>query len=150
MADFRGDTPKITWDGNTLTFPSAPERPRDYSQPEMGSERKRFPSGALDSWRTGLLYVVEMEVRHIPLTDENQFGFTATGWQGATGWRAFLEHAWDGNSFDLFPDKDSATSETCRLIEPSENRRYELEDTTGLKRIGLKVYSTAGNAFDWY
>lgn len=152
MADFRSKVPKLDWGpskGNTLVFPSPPDNPRDYPEMEEGSERLRIPSGAMDAWITGTLYVVEFEVRHIPLTDTNEFGYTATGWQGSTGWRAFLESAWDVEEFDLYPDKDAATVEACQLLAP-ERGQYELEQTTGQKRLTFRAFSTGGNAFDWY
>lgn len=152
MADFREDIPKIEWgasNGNTLIFPGPPDVPRDYSEPDEGSERERITSGAMDAWITATLYVVELEVRHIPLTDSDVFGFTATGWQGSTGWRAFLESAWDAEDFLIYPDKDGATDKTCRLLKP-ERGNYDHENETGMKRLRMRAYATDGTAFDWY
>lgn len=153
MADFRYDVPKIVWGdalGNTIIFPGPPDFPKDFPIRQEGSELTQFPSGVVDAWSTGRLYVVQFEVRHIPLTDTNTFGYTATGWQEADGWAAFLDWAWDAGEFDLYPDKDAATSKTCILRRP-ERGEYDHEGTTGLKRLAPFVAQSAdGTAFNWY
>ena len=55
----------------------------------------------------------------------------ATGWDGTTGWRAFLEWAREGNVFRFYPDKNTlGTFVDCYLIEPMFDGGSLLDDFT--------------------
>jgi len=153
VSDFRFNVPKIVWGdalGNTIIFPGPPDTPQDYPEPYDSSEIHRFPSGMVDAWDGGTIYLVEFTVRHVPLTNLTAFGYTATGWQEANGWAAFLAWAWDAGVFDLYPDKDAATKKSCILLKP-RSAQYGHEKNTGLKQIPRFVAkSDDDTAFNWY
>lgn len=151
MSDFRFKVPKIVWGdalGNTIIFPTIPDAPKDFRMREEGSELTRFPSGVVDAWNTGTIYVVKFTVRHIPLTDLTAFGYTATGWQESDGWAAFLDWAWDAGTFELYPDKDAATKKDCTIRAPRNSSEYGHESSTGLKSLDFEAEATS--AFNWY
>lgn len=149
MASVRGKFPKIVWNGNTILFGVPLDQAVAFSRPSPGSERARAASGVRDAWLTGIDQILRGAVRWIPGEDETcPYGHTATGWDGATGWRAFLEYAWEGNAFAFYPDKDVGTNYVMYLNKPDEEpptleespyRRldvFELEDADGTVIVG--------------
>jgi hypothetical protein len=74
----------------------------------------------------------------------------ATGWDGATGWREFLEWARAGNVVRFISDKDTpGTYIECYLLEPWEGPPG-VEDDDGTKQVHLKLVSDDGTAFSGF
>lgn len=137
--------PAIAWDGNTLVFAVPADNAVAYSEDREGSDRAEAPSGAVDAWIVGTNEFLELDARWIPTTDETTpYGHTATGWDGATGWGAFLRYARDAGTFDFQPDKDTpGTSFTCVLVDPP---KPSLEED-GTRKIRLKIRTTDDSPF---
>ena len=79
-------------------------------------------------------------MRHIPTSDVG----SVDGWDGSTGWRAFLEWAWEANQFDFYPDKDVGTNWACYLEEP-RGGAPSLEPTTARRRLRLVIRSVSSS-----
>jgi hypothetical protein len=145
-----GQIPAFKWGAsyvNTLTFGYPLYNGRAYSDPSLGSERARAPSGVMDAWKPGDDQVLEGDARWIPTTDSSNP--VATGWDGATGWREFLEWARDANVVRFVPDKDTpGTYIESYLLEPWEGPPGR-EDDDGTKQVHLKLLST-GTAFSGF
>lgn len=148
MTDFRTKIPKITWGAafaNTLSFGYLLDAIIAGSEPRDGSESVQGVSGVEDSWSVGTDYLLEADARWIP--QANTASPVATGWDGATGWRAFLESARDKNVFRFYPDKDGGTYLTCYLVEPMRGQGEP--ETDGTRKIRFRMRN-ASSAFDGY
>jgi hypothetical protein len=117
----RGRYPRITWGtgfANTLEFGVPLDGALTYDQPREGSEWQAAPSGAADAWIIGRDYVLEGTVRWIPAADTTT-PVVATGWNGPTGWAAFLAWAQQLNTFRFIPDRAApGTYWPMHLLEP--------------------------------
>lgn len=91
---------EIFWTELHLGYPL--DEAVSYSRPAEGSAMAFLPSGAVDAWDAGETHVLQATVRWIPR--ENTASPLATGWDGVTGFRAFLAHARRGNPCWLSPD----------------------------------------------
>ena len=143
------NVPKITWGAsfaNTLNFGYPLDNFASYSKPRQGSEWVQATSGAEDAWVVGRDYYLQGLARWIPTTDST--GPTATGWDGSTGFRAFLEWAQDKNAFRWFPDKNSGTYITSYLFEPLADIAITPE-ADGTRQVNL-VMRNSGSAYDGY
>ena len=104
---------------NALICVRHPEGMRTYSEPARRSVVLELPSGIRDAWVPAHQQKWTGEIRGVPWE-----GFDATanvwyGWEGAGGWRAFLENARVGGQFSFFPDQDDdGTSYDCQLEAP--------------------------------
>lgn len=118
----RGAIPSITWGtsfANTIDSGLPIDRARVYSVPRAGSVMTSVVGGIQDSWVVGTDQILEGMWRWIPITDAT--GPAVTGWDGSTGWRAFLEWAKESNVFRLIHDQDTpGTFTPMYLIEPFE------------------------------
>lgn len=144
----RSTAAKITWGtsfANTLTIAYVDD-PVAYPEPRGGSEWAMSPSGVEDAWMVGDDEFLAFVAGWIPTTDTTDP--VATGWDGATGWAAFLAWARDKNVFRFFPDADSATYQTAYLAEPMRGPP-ELEDD-GTRRLSILLRSSDGTAFTGY
>ena len=116
----RGAIPAITWGAafvNTIDRSLPIDRARVYSTPRPGSVLTGVTGGARDAWITGTDHILEGLFRWIPIADETTPA--VTGWDGATGWRAFLEWVKEGNVFRLIHDQDTpGTYSPMYLLEP--------------------------------
>lgn len=149
MASVRGFFFKIVWGGNTILSAEPLDFPLSHTTPRSGSDKAQAPSGTRDTWITGHDQTLSGDVRRIP--GENQvtvYGHTATGWDGATGWAAFLEYARDGGVFTFFPNKDAGTNYTCTLIEPFDEE--PTAERNGFRRLRLKIEDTSGTRIIGY
>lgn len=141
-------TPKITWGtsfANTLGFLGPLDNAVAYGEPREGSECAQATSGAEDAWIVGTDQYLEGDVRWIP-------GATAgsiTGWDGSTGWAAFLAWARAKNAFRFFPDATSGTYQSVYLVEPAKGAPT-VEETDGTRRLRLKLRDAAQAAFEGY
>ena len=120
-----GTRPKITWFPGGLATPLVLRYPLDeaaaYPRMSKGSDVQQIRSGETDAWTEDTEWCLSAMVRYIPATDEvNGLGATvATGWDGASGWRAFLEYCWNGGTFLFFPDGTTPTYFVAELLEPA-------------------------------
>jgi hypothetical protein len=141
--------PKITWNtgfGSTFTFAYTLDNWSSYSKPRDGSEWAQSTSGIEDAWIVGKDYYLEGDIRWIPSTDTTSP--VATGWDGSTGVRAFLEWAWDKNGFNFYPDKNAGNPILSYLVQPIDNAQITIEsDGTRMFHI---VMRNAAVAYDGY
>lgn len=137
--------PKIEWGAgftNTINIKYPVDDWRSYSEARAGSVAVQIESGEEDAWEIGSDYVFEGTFRWIPTT-----GSVQTGWDGATGWRAFLEWARKKNQFRYYPNKDAGTFYTSYLVEPM-NGAHDLEpDAT--RSVRMKIRNSSGS-YDGY
>ena len=148
MTDFRAKRPKILWGSgfaNTLSFGYPLDNVVAGDEPRAGSSVDQAPSGVEDAWTVGTDYVLSADVRYIPQADT--VSPTATGWDGATGFRAFLAWARDKNLVRFYPDKDAGTFIDSYLVDPMTGQGSLEED--GTKRVTLKLRN-ASAAYDGY
>lgn len=150
---YRGRYPRITWGAafaNTLELASPLERALNYPRPREGSEFTDAPSGSWDSWIVGTDHLLEGVVRWIPATDMTA-PFVATGWNGATGWRAFLEWAWQGNAFRWIYDRTApGTYVTVFLVEPRPDLELALEVGGRFRSFRLVMRAATDAAIEGY
>ena len=140
--------PKITWGAsfaNTVNFAYPVDNWSSYSQPREGSMVTQAQSGVEDSWRIGTDYYLSVELKWMPNTDTTTP--LATGWDGATGVRAFVEYAQDKNVCRWYPDKTSGTYIHSYLVEPMTGGPTTEIDGTKTLRI---VMRNSGSAYDGY
>ncbi len=140
--------PQITWGAafvNSLVIEYPLDNPVSYSEDKPGSSTT-LGQNAAASWLTGVDYYLEGDIRHIA----TNHGPSVRGWDGATGWGAFLEWARDAeNLFRWIPDQDvPGTFVTARLIEPRSGPPA-LENSFR-RTLHLKIQSTDGSAFTGY
>ena len=137
--------PKITWSGDnhTITFGTPLDNPHAF--PHLEQERSRVPeTGEQDSWTHGIFQRLRFDARWVPASGSA----TDTGWNHPSpGWRAFKEHALQNkDDFTFYPDKDSAGTHTCRMIEVRERK----EDSGQHYRIEVEIEDVNAEPFDDY
>lgn len=147
MPVYQGIRPKIVWNGNTITFGTPLLNPIAYSKPRDGSKWVTSPSGAEDAYILGTDQLLQGVVPWIPRNDAAR-PKPATGWNGATGWRAFLEWARQKNTFTFYPDAAGATTYTCYLLNPITDPPELEVDLT--RRITLLLRTSDDTPFDGY
>lgn len=130
--------PKIVWNGNTIVFGYALDNVTSYSTNIDGSQTVRTENGTEYSWIPNNNYILECDVRWIPTT--NGTNPTQTGWDGATGWRAFLEYARAKNPFSFFLASTDGSGISSYLVDPLDGQ-HELEPD-GTRRIRLVIRNT--------
>jgi hypothetical protein len=148
MPNYRTKVPKILWGAafaNTLAIGYWLDNTAAGDEPRPGSEVVQAPSGIEEAWTIGTDFLLTGEVRYIPPTDTATP--VATGWDGATGFRAFLAWARDKNVIRFYPDATAGTSIDCYLVEPMTGQAAPEAD--GTRRVVLKLRNTT-TAFDGY
>lgn len=148
MTDFRRTIAKILWGSsfaNTLTFGYLLDNDTSGSEPREGSAWTQSPSGVEDAWITGTDYRFQCDARWIPQVDTTSP--LATGWDGATGFRAFLEYARAKNLVRVYPDAAGVTFIDSYLVEPMKGLPT-LEDN-GQRRLAMQ-FRNASTAYDGY
>lgn len=138
--------PKIVWGANTLNIGYPLDNAVSYPEPVEGSDLVVAPSGTRDVWIPRTRELLVGDVRWIPTTDTSDP--VATGWDGATGWAAFLAYGRKGNSFEFYPDANSAISISSYLLEPF--RGEPPIESDGSRRLRLKIESVDGSAYTGY
>lgn len=145
-------TPKIGWGAsfaNTIEIELL-DNPIAYSAPREGSEWDEGGTGVEDAWILGTDQFLEGDVPFIHTnTGDNINATIATGWDGATGWRAFLEWARQKNQFRWYPDRTSGTFVLCYLVEPM-NGAPQLDEGDGTRRLHLKIRTADDSPFTGY
>lgn len=148
----RLDIPKITWnDGtaHTLSFGYPLDQARSWREPDGAHELAIAPSGTRDAWTGRHEPRLVGLVRWVPTSDgTTPSGDSITGWDGSAGWGAFLEFARNGNTFEFFPDKGTATSITSVLVEPMRGEP-DVEDD-GTRTFRLVIASTSSTTYTGY
>lgn len=138
----RGKTPRITWGlsyANTLNFSQPLDEATSYSAPRTDIETSDAMSGAGDGWSYGFVGLLTGVVRRIPRLDIG----SVTGWEGATGWDAFLRAADDFGLLRFIPDVTvPGTYWTCyaqswELVGEEINRMRMVRLTLRRQDLGL-------------
>jgi hypothetical protein len=145
----RATLPKITWGtsyANTLSIGYPLDQASTWSEPREGSEQAVAPSGEVDAWTVGTDEYLAGSVRWIPTSTTADP--VATGWDGATGFSAFLAWARDMNAFRFYPDATSGTYFDAVLVEPLKGEPGLEED--GCRTLRIKIRSTADSPFTGY
>lgn len=149
MPNYRITRPMIKWGAafaNTLSIGYWLDNVSAGDEPRAGSETVQTPSGVEDSWTVGTDYILNGDVRFIPPADTASP--VATGWDGATGFRAFLAWARDKNLVRFYPDAtDAATHTDCYLVSPMTGQGASEAD--GTRMVSLKLRNSTA-AFDGY
>lgn len=144
-----GQVPAIIWGGsfeNTLIFGLPLDNVISWERPIEGSSMSVAPSGERDGWIVGLEHVLEGDVRGIPTSDLTS-PYVATGWDGASGWRAFLTWAREGpKTFRFAPEKGSlGVFVPSYLVRPWDESPSI--DSNGERRVRLEMVSADGSAY---
>lgn len=138
---------KITWPSpgfaNTLTFGYLADNPISDSVPSKGSTKVLYVSGEEDAWTQATMERLFVDLRWIPTADTS--APVATGWDGATGVKAFLESARDANQFRWYPDASSGTFILSRLAGPID--QAPTLEADGTRRIRLEIFNVGGTAY---
>lgn len=145
----RATLPKILWGAafaNTLNVAQPLDSAVSYPVPREGSEWNQGPSGVRDAWIIGDDQRLTGDVRWIPTADVASPA--ATGWDGAAGWRAFLQWARGARVFRFFPDAALAAYVEAYLIDPMQGEPGLEED--GSRSLRITIESADGSAFDGY
>lgn len=147
-----GEKAKITWGtsfANTLEFGYPLDQASSYPQPRQGSEFGQSPGGEEDSWVVATDELLSFVARWIPAaTGTTPEGTTITGWDGATGFAAFLSWARAKNPFRFFPLRTSASYVTCYLMEPMQGGP-QLDDQ-GTRQLPMVIRSSSDAPFTGY
>lgn len=136
---------KITWGAsfaNTLLLQFQGDGIISYSEPSEGSQWVVAESGVRDAWIVSTTYVLEFDWRWIYTTTG-----TYTGWDGATGVRAWLENARAMNVFRWYPDASSGTYIESYLREPMNGAPTVEPD--GSRSLHC-VFVNTSNSYDSY
>jgi hypothetical protein len=148
----RGRIPRILWGAgfaNTLQAGWPLDSALSYSEPRPGFARSTTTAGGEDSWSYGdFFFLSGVWVGVRPSAYVGGFGGrTVTGYDGATGWQAFLAWARLGNTFRfVFDDAVPGTFRECVLVEPMKGDG-ELDTTDYSRRIPLVMRSNTNAAF---
>lgn len=108
-----------------------------FDRPAEGSMMAFLPSGEADAWDAGTADLLRATVRWVPR--EDTVTPAATGWDGATGFKAFLRHCRRANTVWLTPDTtDLSAGWTVRLEEPYDAEPALEPDMTRTVRLLLR------------
>jgi hypothetical protein len=104
---------------NRLVCVRNPEEMRTYSEPARRSRVVETPAGFRDAYLPAHIQKWAGVVRGIPWEGYDATANAWYGWEGAGGWRAFLEYARNGGDFTFYPDQDDeSTGYICQLEAP--------------------------------
>jgi len=148
----RGDIPKITWGSafaNTLDFGYPLDNAVSWSEPRAGFETAETSAGVEDAWDPGVWYLLTGDVRWVPTSaDVTPLGDALSGWDGATGWRAFMDWARPKQAFRFYPDKSVASYVVSYLVAPLQGAP-SLEKADSTRRFTL-VIRNVSSAYTGY
>lgn len=143
--------PKFTWGpayANVLNCGFPLDNPTCYSEPRDGSETGQSTAGYEDAWTTGTDQYLEGDIRWIPKSDTTTPA-VATGWDGTTGFNAFLAWMRDKNQARFFPDNTSGTYQPVYLVEPLKGKPVT-EMADGTRKISIKLRTADQSPFTGY
>lgn len=149
----RGAYPRITWGAsfaNTLDVGAPLDRAINYPNWSEGSEVRETPAGTRDPWLMRREHILEGTLRWIPIA--NMASPLATGWDGATGVRAFLDWA-ASNQFRWIPNRTSpGTFQTMWLLEPIEDiaAAVSLESNHRYRSLRIVMRTADDSAIEGY
>lgn len=133
---------QINWGpgfANTITIQYPADSLTTYSQPRGGSDFVQTLGGLESAWIVGSDYYLEATFRWIP----NESTPDATGWEGASGWEAFLRYARAKNPFRWVLNTDSpGVFVESWLAEPMEGGPAIEMDGTKSIRITIRNPNT--------
>jgi hypothetical protein len=149
VPSYRFTRPAITWGAlfaNTFNIGYPLDNVKAGSEPRVGSAFDQSQSGLEDSWVTGIDYLLIADVRWIPQV--NVANPLATGWDGATGVRAWLEWARQKNLMRFIPDVTvPGTYITCYLVDPMKGAAAS--ETDGSRKLTITLRNST-TAYDGY
>lgn len=149
MPNVRLALPKILWGAafaNTLNIGYPLDNVIAGDSPRDGSETIQGPDGGEDAWTIGWDYILQGDIRWIPQT--NVASPLATGWDGATGFRAFLQFARDKNLIRFYPDVTVGTFIDSYFVAPMQDPPPSESD--GTRRLtGFRIRNVT-TAYDGY
>jgi hypothetical protein len=135
---------------NELRFGYPLLKPLAWPQEGSNFHRMRYDSGFEDAWDDGSRdEMLAGKVIMIPAESglDTNWNTNVTGWNGAAGWRAFLESARDGDPFQFWRDQDNLASAILSyLVEP---KRDGPNDAWGMTR-DLDLQIRSATPFDGY
>ena len=144
-----GEKPKITWGAafaNTLELGYPLDRATPYPQPREGSQWAKSPGGVEDSWVTETDELLAAVARWIPhTTGTTPEGTPITGWDGATGFAAFLRWGRAKNLIRFYPLRTEGTYVACYLVEPMKGAPAPEND--GTRQVALVLRTSDDSAF---
>lgn len=144
----RGKVPSILWGAafvNTLLFEYPLDSVVTYSMSRDGGETLQGRSGIEEAWVVGYDQMLAGDARWLRGVASGGI----TGWDGATGWRAFLEWAWAKNVFRFCPDNTApGTYFPCYLVEPSTTPPEPESDFT--RKLHVIFRTSDQSAFTGY
>lgn len=146
----RTSIPAIVWGDaleHTLHFGYSLDAAVSYPEPRQGSEWAMADSGVEDSWVTDDDEFLEADVGWIPQADTADP--LATGWDGASGWRAFLSWARRKNTFRFVYDGTAMGVYVLSYLSAPMEGAPPLEDD-GTRRLHLRLRSAGGNPYEGY
>jgi hypothetical protein len=136
------------WFDNVLSWP----------KPAEGSELRRLPGGAADSWITGTDQFLRGDVRWVPTITETVPAFS-TGWDGGgvaqvpavlVGWVDFLANARAGKAVRWVPNRNSAIDRYRDVVLVEPFLEEPDQETDGSRRLRLVFASVDGSPFKGY
>jgi hypothetical protein len=136
-------TAAYTYFPNIASFGQPLDSALAFPVPREGSEWGQADSGERDAWLIGDDERLRGVVRNIPTADTADP--VATGWDGPTGWAAFLKWVRAMNVFRWFPDAASGAFQPCYLVEPLQGEPA-LEEN-GDRALELVIEDADGNPF---
>lgn len=147
MPNRRNLRPAIVWGDaldKTILFGYPLDESMSYGLPREGSEQVQGSSGVEDGWDEGTDFYLDGVARYIPReTGNTPEGFSATGWEDANGWDAFLNWARTGKAFRWCFDRgDLGTYVASYLVAPRDGPPELEENFT--RRVVLRIRNAAG------
>lgn len=122
----RGKIPRILWGAgfaNTLQAGWPLDAATTFSLPKPGFARSTTTGGTEDAWSYGDFHYLTGAVVGIrPTAFPGYQGRTVTGYDGATGWQAFMAWARTGNTLRFIPDDAvPGTFKECVMVQPMDS-----------------------------
>jgi hypothetical protein len=154
MPNYRAKPHKITWGAafaNTLNLGDGLDQTNAYPILRAGGEQTQYRSGVEDAWDAGTDQMFTGVARWVPRDNGSTgFGNAITGWNGATGFAAFLSWARLKNVVRFYPDPvgTPALFYPCYLVEPMADPP-ELEDDFS-RRVRLLLRTSDGSIVDGF
>jgi hypothetical protein len=148
MSCYRSKAPKITWGtsfANTLNIGYPLDNWIVSSRAFQESTFVQIESGEEDAWIINTEYYLEADVRFIPTADTTSP--LATGWDGTTGFNAFLMWARSKNEFRFYPDKDDTSYIESYLVEPTTETPSLNGDGTRTVRLYIRNATTSYDGY---
>lgn len=147
---YRGLRPQITWGAsfaNTLVFAQPLDNATCYSRDTVEAQRVAARNFESDGFAYGSRGILTGMVRRIPRVDTG----SVTGWEGATGWDAFLAWARDAQPFRWYPDivGNPSLYWTCYFADDEDPEGHD-EEITRHRTLTLTMRQADDAWFEGY